>query len=242
MSGRFNWDYLRPGVPIFFIGTLLLLLFVGSLVFELPSAAELAAAVESVWARWGFYAVAAAYFFECLFVLSFYWPGSYVVLVSVALVSRSFEEFFSLWIALNVASTFAFSANILIGRYGFYKVLLRYWDEGFFEKYCAFVHRRGLVAIALTGVHANWLAMSLVAASAGRSINTTKLLLVAVLSHGISSAFLLLAFSFVPAVSAGSLFVQISVVSLVFVTGFSICELARYRRVQHQKSNRTLSP
>jgi len=140
---------------------------------------------------YGFWAVGIAYFIEGLFLISFYWPGSFVLFLAVAAASGSTPLLLQLWVVVNVAGFAALVINAVIGRYGFHHVFLRLFGSELYRNATAVADRRGTLALVILGFHINWLAMAVVYFASLRKPSVSRLLGVACTAHLCGSAILI---------------------------------------------------
>lgn len=218
------WTFLRPGAPVFAIGASLLVLNAAGPLLGLPSPAEFIALVTPLFQRFGLWAVAACYFVESLFVLSFYWPGSFIVFLAVATSHGDLASLVAIWIVINIAATLALALDVAIGHAGLHKLALRFWSRRQFARLVDLARRYGAFALFVTGFHVNWLSMTTVAFASLRSRSPALVLMAAATSHALWSVPLLVLFSAAsPALSTPA--TSWVIVALFFGLGVFVCLL-----------------
>jgi|CXWL01.1.fsa_nt_gi membrane protein DedA with SNARE-associated domain len=182
-------DFLAPGAPLFIIGSLVFLFFLVSRWFELPDPVTLAVIVGKWMATYGFWVVFLAYAVEGLFVVNFYWPGSFVLFVAVFGVESS-AQLADIWIILNVAALVALSVDYLIGKFGMERFLLRFWSIDLYKKFSETMKRCGIWGVVLVGFHINWLALLVTFWASTKESSYSKIMAISMMSHAVWSAIL----------------------------------------------------
>lgn len=225
------WTFLKPGAPVFAIGASLLALNVAGPLLGLPSPAEFIAFVTPVFQRFGLLAVAACYFLESLFVLSFYWPGSFIVFLAVATSHGDLASLAVLWIVINAAATLALALDVAIGHSGLHKLALRFWSTDQFDRLASLSRRYGALALFATGFHVNWLSMTTVALASLRARSPAFVLMAAATAHALWSVPLLVLLSAAsPALSTPA--TSWVIVALFFGFGLFVCLLKSRQAAQ----------
>lgn len=110
------------GIPLIFLTTFTLLLFVWRLL-DLPSDEELFAIVKSSFDEYGYFIILVSAIIEGFIFAGLYYPGSFVIFLGVIFT----ENIFQFGIMVLVVATGLLSAymiNFMFGKYGWYKLLL----------------------------------------------------------------------------------------------------------------------
>ena len=121
--------------------------------------------------KYGLWSVFFVYIIEGLFLISFYFPGSFVILVATLTWVSLERGLWEIWFILNLSSMFVIVINYYLGYSGFYKILLRIDKKNRFSKFKRFSKKYGIRTIPLTSLHINWLSLSVVAFSSLRAFS-----------------------------------------------------------------------
>jgi membrane protein DedA with SNARE-associated domain len=93
---------------------------------NLPSPEEVVALSRFYFYRYGYIIVFAGAFLEATPVLNFYLPGSTVVILAVAYSAEGDLNVYGVLVVASVAILLAYTMNYILGKYGWYKVMLRF--------------------------------------------------------------------------------------------------------------------
>ncbi|WP_371226342.1 DedA family protein [Roseovarius sp. 2305UL8-3] len=170
--------FFRPGLFPFILGFLFLGFSVTYYALDFPDPIEIQKFLRTAFERYGFAAVFLATLLESLFVLSFYFPGSLVIVLSVLAIGGSLGNLSQLTIVVACGAFVGISADYAIGRYGLYSLFARIGGREGLERAASWQERWGVWSFLLFGFHPNFLA--LVATHAG--IAGVKYLRVALLT------------------------------------------------------------
>jgi membrane protein DedA with SNARE-associated domain len=148
-------DVLRAGMfPLIVFG--LLLAFIGVYrLLNLPDSDELVRISEIYLARYGYYIVLAAAFVEAIPPVNFYFPGSAVVVLSVAFARQGTLNVFGVLGVAAGAFLFAYVLDYGVGKYGWSWVLVRCGLGPALERSQARIATHGLRWLWLSYVHPN---------------------------------------------------------------------------------------
>ena len=127
--------------------------------FELPEPSRLAEIAQLYFDTYGLYAVFLAAFVEGLFMVNFYFPGSFVIVLGVFFAKGDVEHLVMLGIVISMAWMAVSMVNYYLGRLGFYRVLLFLGKESMVVGMQRWLSRNGRWAIAIAAVHPNFLAL-----------------------------------------------------------------------------------
>lgn len=214
--------FFAPGAPFFLLGASALFLYLLSIAVSLPTPAEIIDILSPLYDRYGVLLVTACYFLEGFFVLNFYWPGSFVLFVAVLLTPHT-QGLVDLWLAINAATAASTALNIVIGDRGLYRLLVRYWKPSMFERYRQRINAYGIPALAFTGFHINWLALTTVALASFRAHSAARLWLVALCSHALWSALLIFLISRLNLAALTTPAGGAAVIGAFFTAGMALC-------------------
>lgn len=127
---------------------------------DLPGVGAIVTTAEMLFERYGLIALFIAAFIESIFMISFYFPGSAVVVLAILVSDRS-PSSLAVIVVIGWASVLAASAvNYWLGKEGFYRLLLRIGSPSTVEKMQAWLDKRGFFALFLSAMHPNFLAIA----------------------------------------------------------------------------------
>ncbi len=124
------------GLPMIFLAVALLL-WAGWRVLNLPSESELIEIAKRYFDLYGYVIVFVSAIIEGMLLAGLYYPGSLVIFLGVIFAGKNIPEV--LWVA--------YLFNYALGKYGWYKLLLRFGLRGPIEKAGAHLTKYGLSAI-----------------------------------------------------------------------------------------------
>lgn len=150
--------------PLILLGLLLLFESLYRL-FSLPSDQELLALSEKYYSEYGYRVVFIAAFLEGLLLINWYVPGSVVAILGVTLAKQSgLSPFFT--VSLIVIAFFSTSViNYFLGRYGWYRLLLKFGLQKPLDEARIKIAKAGLPIVFSSSIHPNLGALT--ATSAG---------------------------------------------------------------------------
>ena len=152
--------YLEPGLFPF---TLVIILVMARFIWAplgLPDTETLIIVSRGFFEQYGYAALFVSAFLESLFMISFYFPGSFMVVLAIIVSDRSLYSL-SIIACVGIASVLAATAvNYWLGREGFYRLLLRLGSRGIVERMQAWLDRYGLFTLFVSGMHPNFLAVA----------------------------------------------------------------------------------
>ncbi len=183
--------FFKPGAPYFVFGASFLAFQSLMSILPIPDFPTILLYLRGMLTDYGLWAIGAAYFIEGLFLISFYWPGSFVLFLAVAAASGSIPLLLKIWIVVNLAGFAALASNAAIGRYGLHNLLLRLFGSELYLRATRVAERRGTLALIILGFHVNWLAMAVVYFASLRKPSLPRILGVAGAAHLCGSALLI---------------------------------------------------
>ncbi len=152
--------------------------------FDLPPPEEMAIIGRELYEQYGIVVLLIAAFVEGIFMVNIYFPGSFVIVLAVFLSDKSFMSLAviggSVWFGFVLAG----AINYLLGKYGFYKLLLLIGRKDTVTRMQKWVDKRGNVAIFIAAIHTNFLAIAQVCLGIAKESLRKNLLL-----SGLSLAF-----------------------------------------------------
>jgi membrane protein DedA with SNARE-associated domain len=133
--------------------------------FDLPSFAEIINFAQSAYDKHGYYVIAIASFLEGLLVINWYFPGSVVILMGTTFAITG-QQSVLLTVALVTLCLFVASIlNFILGKYGWYKLLLKFGLKNEMDKMKHRLEKHGPKIILVSYFHPH--IGSLTATSAG---------------------------------------------------------------------------
>ncbi len=152
--------YIEPGAFYF---TLAIAFAVAIFLREplgLPGVDTLAEIAKGFFEHYGLIALFVAAVIESLFMISFYFPGSLVVVLAVLVSDRSLSALAVIVLVGWASVLTATVINYWLGKEGFYRLLLRLGSERNVHDMQAWLEKRGRWAIFFSAVHPNILAIT----------------------------------------------------------------------------------
>lgn len=226
-------EFLMPGAFHF---TLAALLGTARFLWEpagLPRPETLVEVARMFFEQYGLIALFVAAFIESLFMVSFYFPGSFVVVLAILVSDRSF---FSLAVIVLIGWASVLSATIVnywLGKEGFYRLLLRLGSETVVERMQAWLDKRGHLALFLSAMHPNLLAIATICMGIARAgLRKTLLLSFVALLFWIPLQVYLLGFVLPNPLENTALLYAVVVAGLIIWGGFLVVKEYRSKGPQ----------
>ena len=141
-------------MPIFFAVTTIVLTLLWH-VLHLPKDQELAEIAKRLFDTYGYVALFISAVFEGALVVGLYYPGSFIIFLSVLLAGGDVPKLVAIMLIVTCAFVIGLSADYVLGRYGWYRLLLRLGLRHEMEKAKQRLKRHGLLAIFFTYWDAN---------------------------------------------------------------------------------------
>ena len=139
--------------------------FVYIKILRLPPIEELIPLIEDLFARYGYWVVFIGAFVEGILLVNWYLPGSIVVVLGVAFARGGPLNVFAVIGLIILAFLITTIFNYALGRFGWYRLLLRFGLGSSLDRVKSRVEHRGLPIIFSTYFHPNFGALT--ATSAG---------------------------------------------------------------------------
>lgn len=118
--------------------------------FDLPSDAELMRIASALFDTYGYLAVFVSAVLEGALVVGLYYPGALVIFLSVLLAGHDVARVATIVLVVTSAFSLGLSIDYVLGKYGWYRLLLKVGLRHELEKAEARFAARGALAIALT--------------------------------------------------------------------------------------------
>jgi membrane protein DedA with SNARE-associated domain len=161
MSSIKEWkEYLAPGAFHFTLAVFFTIMVFVREPLGMPGVDAVAGVAKGFFERYGLIALYISAVIESLFMISFYFPGSLVVVVAILVSDRSIPALGAIvligWASVLTATVI----NYWLGKEGFYRLLLHLGSEKSVIEMQAWLEKRGRWAIFFSGVHPNILAIT----------------------------------------------------------------------------------
>ena len=160
----FKIDYKKALLPLSILGALLLI-YGAWRFFGMPPEEEIIGIARTYFDRYGLGILLLSALIEGTLLVGWYYPGSLVIFLGVILAGQDVKKVFFAVMTISVGLFFAYIINFLLGKYGWYKLLLKFGLKDALEDTKHRVEKYGLSAIFMSYWQPNLAA--LVATSAG---------------------------------------------------------------------------
>ena len=118
-------SFLRlAGAPLVVLG-ILVNLYIAWNVFNLPSREILISVAREYFALYGYYFAFASAFIEGLLLINWYFPGSFIVFLSVIIAGEGDLNIFAVLAVVILGFFLASNIDYILGKYGWYKLFLK---------------------------------------------------------------------------------------------------------------------
>ena len=155
-------------VPIFLAVFFVLFLFLYNF-FDLPPVDELLPTLRRWYHLYGWPLVFVAALVEGIFMINFYFPGSFVIILSVIAAEKSILVLGKNAVVVWLGFICAMVLNYFIGRTGFYRLLTQLDRKDLLERARIWATKTGRFAPWIAAVHPNFLALVVVNLGIGRT-------------------------------------------------------------------------
>jgi membrane protein DedA with SNARE-associated domain len=145
-------------LPLFLFAIYVLFLAV-YLSIGLPSPQDILHILQEAFERHGMVVVFGAAVLESIFMISFYFPGSIVIVLSVLVSGGDLDKLISIGLLCWLGFSLGMVINYCLGYFGFYKALLAMGHPDIVVNTKKWLDKRGTLAAFLTGFHPNFLAI-----------------------------------------------------------------------------------
>jgi len=151
-------------VPLILVGVYLLMYLVWKLL-GLPSDNTLAFIIKGVFEKYGLWMVFISALIEGFMLLGQYFPGGTIIFLGVISAGKNIPKAMEVVIVVSVAFIIAYTLNYLVGKYGWYKLLVKFGLSKSLEESKQKLEKQGLNAIIFSYWEPNL--ASIIATSAG---------------------------------------------------------------------------
>jgi len=136
-------------LPLFFVFAVATVVTVWH-VFALPSDAELMRIAGAFFDRYGYTALLLSAVLEGALVVGLYYPGALIIFLSVILAGHDVEKVAMVVLVVTAGFAAGLSIDYALGKYGWYRLLLKIGLRHELERAEERFKRRGAIAILLT--------------------------------------------------------------------------------------------
>ena len=157
-------DFKKALLPLSVLG-IFLLIYLAWRFFGLPPEEELIEIARFYFDKYGLAILLISALVEGTVLVGWYYPGSLIIFLGVILAGKDISKVVEAVATITLGLFFAYLVNFLIGKYGWYRLLLRFGLREALEDAKARVIKHGLLAILMSYWQPNLAA--LVATSAG---------------------------------------------------------------------------
>ena len=151
-------------IPLFFVAVYLSFLVIWK-IFNLPRGEELLPVVRHYFASFGLIAVFISALIEGFLILGQYFPGGFIIFLGVIAAGNNIPRVAGVVLIVSAAFFISYTLNYLVGKYGWYRLFLKFGLKNSLEKAKKNLDQQGLNAV-LTGYWEPNLA-SIIATAAG---------------------------------------------------------------------------
>lgn len=151
-------------LPLSVLGVLMII-YLGFRFFGMPPKEDLLNMASELFNRYGLIILLVSSIIEGLVLIGWYYPGSLVIFLGVILAGHDLTKIFFTVGTISIGLFFAYVINFFLGKYGWYRLLLRFGLKEALDDARERVQKHGLKAIFLSYWQPNLGA--LVATSAG---------------------------------------------------------------------------
>lgn len=149
-------SFLRvAGVPLVVLG-ILVSLYIAWNIFNLPSKEGLILVAREYFATYGYYFAFASAFVEGLLLVNWYFPGSFIVFLSVIIAGEGGLNIFGVLGVVIIGFFLASVIDYLLGKYGWYRLFLKLGLADSIEKSKEKLEKRGPWIILAMYWHPNF--------------------------------------------------------------------------------------
>lgn len=157
-------DFKKALLPLTFLG-IFLAIYLAWRFFGLPPEERLIEIARFYFDKYGLAILLVSAFVEGTVLVGWYYPGSLVIFLGVILAGKDIPRVAEAVATITLGLFFAYIIDFLLGKYGWYRLLMKFGLKEALEDAKARVTRHGLVAIFMSYWQPNLAA--LVATSAG---------------------------------------------------------------------------
>lgn len=169
-------QFFKPGVFPFSLVFFFLLFILIYRLFDLPDPTEIARISSSLYEKYGLWVLLISSFAEGLFMISLYFPGSFVIVFAVIVFGNNSVQLLFVALISIVGFTLANIINYYLGKYSYYSFLLKLGRQDIVEKMQIRFQKSSMRTILFTAFHPNFLAIACICAGIA-NYNLGKLIL-----------------------------------------------------------------
>lgn len=152
MTASMLWTRLR--LPLLVLVLACAFVF-GARLLDLPTGEALADIVSHYFDLYGYWVILISAIVEGTLLAGFYYPGSIVIFLGVITAAGDVRKVLTVVAVTTLGLVIAHTANYLLGRHGWYRVLVRFGLGDALDKAQKRVSRFGFLAIAMAHWHPN---------------------------------------------------------------------------------------
>lgn len=192
---------ISPGIIQFILALFLIVLIIADYFLMFPSIQEITIYSKNLFSKYGYAIIVIAAFVEAFFMIGLYFPGSFVILLSVMISNYSIKSLFLVGLYSFIGFIIANFVNYFLGKKGYYKALLFLGKKKTVEQMQRWMEKRSLLTFFLSAFHPNFLGLTIVCAGIVKE-NFVKTMFVSSLSLAFwISAWILVATPFIKNIS-----------------------------------------
>ena len=154
--------FIRPGLLPYSLALVLVIFAITYQALGLPSPTEITEFLKNLISSEGILIFVPVAFVEALFMLSVYFPGSFVIVLTVIYLDRSLIQLIEILILCIFGFSCANVVNYYLGRFGFHKIVHLLGGDEALNTTIEWIKKRGSTAILAAGVHPNVMAVCVV--------------------------------------------------------------------------------
>lgn len=170
-------------LPLILLGILLISYLLWK-AFSLPDSEQIRVLFENFFARYGLAAVFIAGVLEGLILVSQYFPGGFLIILGVISLGNDIPQVVAVITVASVAFLVGYYINYLIGKHGFYTLLLKLGFKDSVQKYEALIEKHAFKTIFISNWDSHFASVASTAAGILR-LNQKKFLLYSIISIAI---------------------------------------------------------
>jgi len=115
-----------------------------------PSQEEIAAGAKELFSKYGLWIVFVGAFIEGLLLFGNYFPGGFIIFLGVISAGKDITRVLQILILVSVAFFISYAINYLLGKYGWYKLFVKFGLSKLIEKYKNKLEKQGLSLVFFT--------------------------------------------------------------------------------------------
>lgn len=131
---------------------------------ELPSDEEMIVIAKSYFDRYGLLTILVSAMLEAVLLLGLYYPGGLVILLGVIFAEGDIFRIIQIIVVTTIGMCLGYVINFLMGRYGWYRLFVKFGLQGSIDKAKARLEKHETKAIVLSAWHPNFTSFTATAA------------------------------------------------------------------------------